>query len=182
MRALNYTQPHSLCQLIGGLTAGRAGRKGSEPSEDSLSYYPVCTNLYRALFLGALELKVSLSKWGQTAAKVKLKRSQSVDILTLPTVWPLYPDLSLSSAPLPRVCLQFIQAYPHILSTLSAVLYSWLTTSYSFFDCTAAAWPPSYRSLATQCGSSKFTTSMPFLSIGFRVPCHADPLYVIIYN
>ena len=42
MRALNYAQPHSLRQLIGGLTAGRAGRKGSGPSEDSLPYYPVC--------------------------------------------------------------------------------------------------------------------------------------------
>ena len=62
-------------------------------------------------------------------AKVKLKRSQSVDILTLATVWPLYPVLSLSLTPLPRVYLQFIQAYPHNIITLSAVWHSRLTPS-----------------------------------------------------
>ena len=82
-----------------------------------------------SVIIGALHLKVSQSKWGQTVAKVKLKRSQSVDILTLSTVWPLYPVLSLSLAPLPRVYLQFIQAYPHNIITLSAVWHSRLTPS-----------------------------------------------------
>ena len=72
---------------------------------------------------GAPYLKVSQSKWGQTVAKVKLKRSQSVDILTLATVWPLYPDLSLCLALLSTVYSQFIQAYPHIIITLSAVTH-----------------------------------------------------------
>ena len=72
---------------------------------------------------GALHLKVSQSKWGQTVAIVKLKRSQSVDILTLATVWHLYPDLSLSLALLSTVYSQFIQAYPHIIITLYAVTH-----------------------------------------------------------
>ena len=84
---------------------------------------------------GAPYLKVSLSKWGQTVAKVKLKRSQSVDILTLATVWPLYPDLSLCLALLSTVYSQFIQAYPHIIITLYAVTHVSYHTSYFTLAC-----------------------------------------------
>ena len=70
--------------------------------------YPYMLLCYLPVWLlvtstGAPYLKVSQSKWGQTVAKVKLKMSQSVDILTLATVWPLYPDLSLGLALLSTV-------------------------------------------------------------------------------
>ena len=51
MEDRTYAQPRSLQQLIGSLAAGRAGRKGSEPSEDSLPYYPVWKKQYSLLLL-----------------------------------------------------------------------------------------------------------------------------------
>ena len=80
---------------------------------------------------------VSLSKWGQTVAKVKLKRSQSVDILTLPTVWPLYPVLSLSLAPISAIYPQFSS----LIHSLSSV-YPGLSTHYHQFICSQLCFIP----------------------------------------
>ena len=83
-----------------------------------------------AWFCGAPYLKVSQSKWGQTVAKGKLKRSQSVDILTLAPVWPLYPDISHSLTPLSRLKPLFSSPIHSLTS-----IYPGLSTHYPDFTC-----------------------------------------------